>query len=756
MFANVILPLPLTGVLTYAVPDELSATLRRGMRVLVPLGKTKHYIGVVDALTDKAPEGCAVKPIIGAAERKPSVTDTQLRLWHWIAEYYMAPVGEACNAALPQGLKSGEGVKPKTETCLALPDGMRDEQAQHMALNALGRSRGQYNAMCAALELLATGERSVEAVPRDELVVASHQPLTAINALVKKGFLKRVERPVSRLNRGGDYHPELIKPLSAAQLKAKDDIIDQWAGRDTVLLHGVTSSGKTEIYIHLIRREIEERHRQVLYLLPEIALTVQLMERLRRVFGDRLGIYHSGYSDAERVEVWQRQLSDKPYDVILGARSAVLLPMRSLGLVIVDEEHEQSFKQQDPAPRYHARSVAAYLARLTGAKMLLGSATPSLETWRNAKGGPDGSAVKYGYVRLGERYSGVEPPEIRVVDTADLRHRKMMSGVFSPELLRETRAALDRHEQAILFLNRRGYAPTVSCRQCGWSPRCTDCDVSLTLHRTTNAMVCHYCGRVYAIPPRCPACESADLTSRGWGTEQVETAVCELFPDARVARMDYDTTRSRTAYADIIADFAAHRTDILIGTQMVSKGLDFADVSVVGILNADAMLGQPDFRAHENAWAMISQVSGRAGRRGRRGLVILQTSQPDLPIIRQTAEGLWQQVYSDIADERLACRYPPYTRLVSIYLKHRDAATADHAAADFATALRRLFGSRLLGPTSPVVARVKGMNIRKMMLKLELTIDLPRVRTCLHQERARLLADKRYAAATVYFDVDPV
>ena len=515
-----------------------------------------------------------------------------------------------------------------------------------------------------------------------------------------------------------------------------------------VLLRGVTSSGKTEIYIHLIKQALE-RHEQVLYLLPEIALTVQIRQRLQKVFGDRLGIYHSKYSDAERVEIWKKQLSDSPYDVILGARSAVLLPFSKLGLVIIDEEHETSFKQQDPAPRYHARSVAIMLAHQHGAKTLLGSATPSAESWHNAETG------KYGLVELDERYKGIEMPEIKVVDVKDMQRRKMMYGPISPLLLETMKKALDNGEQVILFQNRRGFAPMVECRTCGWVPKCDNCDVSLTFHKNMNMLTCHYCGFTYSVPKKCPNCEGEDLRPYGYGTEKIEEKIMELFPNVPVARMDLDTTRSRNAYERIINDFSAGRTKILIGTQMVSKGLDFDHVRVVGILNADSMLNVPDFRAYEHAFTMMSQVAGRAGRKGDRGLVILQTKDVEQPIIEQVVTNNWRAFYSQLMAERRLFHYPPFYRLIYVYLKHKDDDRVNTAAIEMGGRLRQWLGARVLGPDKPAVSKVRTFFIRKIMLKLEPGIDMKRVRQCLLLAQRQMEQDKRYSSLQIYYDVDP-
>ena len=488
----------------------------------------------------------------------------------------------------------------------------------------------------------------------------------------------------------------------------------------------------------------------MLYLLPEIALTVQIMERLHRVFGDRLGIYHSKYSDAERVEIWQKQLSDHPYDVILGARSAVFLPFKNLGLVIIDEEHETSFKQQDPAPRYHARSAAIVLAKMYGAKTLLGTATPSMESYYNAQQG------KYGLVELKTRYKGIQLPEIQVVDVKDLRRRKMMSGPFSPQLLAAVREALKNGQQAILFQNRRGFAPMVECKVCGWVPKCKNCDVSLTLHKSINLLTCHYCGYTYPVPTECPNCGSTEIMGRGFGTEKIEDQIAEIFPEAKIARMDLDTTRTRNAYERLIADFSEGRTNLLIGTQMVSKGLDFDKVSVVGILNADSMLNYPDFRAYEHAFMMMAQVSGRAGRKGKRGLVILQTKNPTLPVIGQVVHNDYEGLYQGILEERRTFHYPPFFHLINVYVKHKYDKVCEQAGYELSKTLRSWFGERVLGPDKPAVARVKTMNIRKIVIKLENGIDQQKVREYLKFAQQQMGKDPRYGALQIYYDVDPL
>ena len=748
MFTDIILPLPLDGVFTYSVPQSLEGQVIRGVRVLVPLGRNKTYVGIISEVHDKKPEGYQTKDILQVLDSCPILLDAQLHLWQWIADYYMAPIGEVFKAAFPAGLKAEDGYRPRTETYIELSQKFRNEAAIHVALNMLQRASKQLTAFIDYLALSGWDKNEPQEITRDELLNQGHS-LPTLTALVKRGLLQTYEREVGRLNLGGEPCFEKIKPLSQVQQDAFNKIQFSFLKKNVTLLHGVTSSGKTEIYIHLIRQTLEQK-KQVLYLLPEIALTVQMMERLQRVFGNRLGIYHSKYSDAERVEIWQKQLSTHPYDVILGARSAVFLPFQDLGLIIVDEEHEISYKQQDPMPRYHARSAAIMLAQMFGAKTLLGTATPSLETYHNAKTG------KFGIVELFQRYQGIELPEIQIVDIKDLQHRKMMNGPFSPILLSKVREALERGEQVILFQNRRGYAPVVECKQCGWVPHCQHCDVSLTFHRHLNQLSCHYCGYTYQVPTECPNCGCIHLQTRGYGTEKIEAEVHDIFPEARIARMDLDTTRSRQAYERIIGDFSSGRTNLLIGTQMISKGLDFDKVSVVGILNADSMLNYPDFRAYEHAFMMMSQVGGRAGRRGKRGLVILQTKSPDLPLIQQVVHNDYAAFYRLLIAERQQFKYPPFYRLIYVFLKHRDDRTVETASIEMVSRLRQWFGARALGPDKPSVSKVKSLSIRKLVLKFEPGINMSEVRKYLALAQQQMLQDKRYSSLQIYFDVDPL
>ena len=795
-YVDVILPLPLEGVFTYSVPSCLQGQVCKGVRVVVPLGKSKTYTGIILRVHDIQP-AFEVRDIREILDDKPVLLPQQFALWEWIADYYMSPIGEVYKAALPAAMKQEDGYKPKTELCVALSEEYRNERALLIAKDMLKRSPKQLELLTGFLSMIMDeGDDDnyyQRSVTRDELFNTSHCSSANLKSLIDRKILYSFTREVRRINDGGDPMPERIKELSAVQQEAYNKLLLQMMRHKVVLLHGVTSSGKTEIYIHLIQKAVNEK-KQVLYLLPEIALTVQITERLKRVFGNRLGIYHSKYSDAERAEIWQRQLSANPYDVILGVRSACFLPFQRLGLIIVDEEHEVSFKQQDPAPRYHARSVAIMMSQFAkeDVKVVLGTATPSLESYYNAHTG------KYGLVSLTQRYQGIELPEIQVVDIRDLQRRKMMNGPFSPDLLVAVRNALSAGEQVILFQNRRGFAPMVECRVCGWVPKCKNCDVPLTLHKSSNMLTCHYCGQTYVIPGMCPNCESRELKGKGFGTEKIEDQIAAIFPEARVARMDLDTTRTRSAYERIINDFSSGRTNLLIGTQMVSKGLDFDKVSVVGILNADTMLNYPDFRAYEHAFMMMAQVSGRAGRKGRRGRVILQTKTPDLPVIRQVISNDFGAFYSQLLEERRDFHYPPFYRLINVYMKHRHESVVNSAGLELGSRLREVFGNRVLGPDKPAVARVKALHIRKIVLKLENGIDQKQVRLYLRQIQSQLLkdsrqgresdktlsngqppqtadsrlwresdktlsngqppqtADQRYAALQIYYDVDPL
>lgn len=647
--------------------------------------------------------------------------------------------------------------KPRTVNIVRLTTEFFSEERLDKLFEELRKAQRQQDLLLRYLELskakaALTLKNPQLLVEVEKQVLMENQSEAAFRGLRDRGVLEVCEKQISRLNPvsvSSSFSHFLNFSFSDAQQLAYEEIQESFKEHDTCLLHGVTSSGKTEIYIRLIEEQLKQG-RQVLYMLPEIVLTAQLVERLKRVFGERLGVYHSKYPDAERVEVWQKQLSDAPYDIIVGVRSSVFLPFQRLGLIIVDEEHESSFKQQEPAPRYHARNVALVLAHNAGAKTLLGTATPSLESYYNAQMG------RYAMVTLAERFGQVKLPRIEVVDLRDRRHRKEMVGPFSTDLIRAMREALERREQIILFQNRRGYAPQLECNTCGWVPRCTKCDVALTMHRDTRKMTCHYCGSTYEIPDRCPNCQGQELMTMGYGTERIEDDIQRIFPNARVGRMDLDTTRSRTAYENLLADFQRGRTDILVGTQMVTKGLDFERVSVVGILNADTMLNMPDFRSYERSFQMLSQVAGRAGRRNRQGLVILQTKSPDLPVVQQVIINDYEGLYRDQMEEREAFNYPPYSRLVNIIIKHRDANTVVRMSMEMANLLRRVFGNRVLGPDTPAISRIQLMYIRRLVLKIEATASMAEARKRLRQLQQYLLQLPQYRSAQIVYDVDPV
>ena len=816
-YVDVIVPLPVMGQFTYAVPEELEGKVEWGCRVIVPFGAKKYYTGIV-IRTDTTPSGeYETKEVSEVLDTHPILLKHQFAFWKWMADYYLCTWGDVYNAAVPSGMKIesetrvegnpdfeasaplsekeqkvldllGQGkaqdiarlekesrirnllpvikslldkeavrikeelkqnYKPRTEARVRLTERMRNERNLHIQLDLLSRAKKQQAVLMKYLELSHWEEgKEPEEVSRTRLLEAAQTASSVLNGLVEKGILEIYLHETGRLCTD-DAGTTQVNTLSQAQQTALNTILHSFAQKNVCLLHGVTASGKTEIYIHLIS-QVLEAGKQVLYLLPEIALTTQITERLRRVFGNRLGIYHSKFPDAERVEIWQKQLSDSPYDVILGVRSSIFLPFQKLGLVIIDEEHETSYKQQDPAPRYHARNAAIMLASIFGAKTLLGTATPSIETYYNARQG------KYGLVELNERHRQIQLPHIELVDIKELGRKKRMNGQFSPLLLQKIKEALESKEQVILFQNRRGFAPMIECRTCGWVPKCRNCDVSLTYHKRLNQLTCHYCGYTYQVPAVCPACEGTELVNRGFGTEKIEDDIRQLFPEARVVRMDLDTTRSRTAYEKIISDFEEGRTDILIGTQMVSKGLDFDRVSVVGILNADSMLNYPDFRSHERAFQLMAQVAGRAGRRNRQGLVVLQTKSPDLPLIRQVLDNNYRELYEDQLTERRLFRYPPFYRLIYVYLKHRKEEVAEQAAAQMAIYLRNGLGDRVLGPDKPPVARIQALFIRKIMVKVEQEASLQKIRLYLTEVQRAIVADERFRTVNVYYDADPM
>ena len=763
MFADCIVPLPLEGVFTYNVPAHLSQKVQVGCRVNVPFGQKKQYAALVTRVHDEQPS-YQTKDILAVLDEERMLLPNQLKLWQWVAEYYMCTLGEVYKAAIPSGLKEKDGVvryRPRTVDCVRLAGECFDAYKLNSSLASMKSAPKQQLLMIRYIELagvnaaLTVGNPNIlKEITREELLKAVGCSPSILKAVCERGLLEEYEKTIGRIPTAYIPAELVLQPLSEAQQTAADQVREVWKSKDVCLLHGVTSSGKTEIYIHLIN-EMLAQGKQVLYMLPEIVLTSQLTDRLRKVFGDRLGVYHSRYTDAERVEVYRKQISDTPYEIIVGVRSSVLLPFHNLGMVIIDEEHETSFKQAEPAPRYHARNVALVMARMAGARTLLGTATPSLETYSNAVAG------KYGYVSLTTRYGNVCMPEIEVVDIAELKRKKLMNGPFSPVLLREIREALERREQVILFQNRRGFAPVVECHVCGWTPQCPHCDVSLTFHKRTNQLTCHYCGFSTPVPQHCPQCDADRLTGKGYGTERIEDVLANIFPEAKVARMDLDTTRSRSAYEGIIKGFQRGDTDILIGTQMVTKGLDFRKVSVVGILNASTMLNQPDFRSYERAYQMMTQVAGRAGRSAgnatqtvRPGRVILQVHDAKQPTVMQVVRGDYEAMFRTQMEERQMFSYPPVCRLIYVYMKHKDETVLEHLAEEMAGLLRQVFGQRVLGPDMPPIARVQAMYIRKVCLKLELTANMAEARRRLHEIQRYMTGRPEYKSAVVYYDVD--
>ena len=649
-----------------------------------------------------------------------------------------------------------ESFRARTETYVRLPESVVVEDKIDALFDGLRKGGKPYALLLAYTDLARSAAalrlrnpKLLAEVSRSQLLQRVEGGDAALRALIEKGYLESYSVEVGRLKTCAATETLGMRPLNDHQQRALEQIKTSFEQHDITLLHGVTSSGKTEVYMKLIEETLAQG-KQVLYMLPEIALTTQITTRLGRVFGDKMGVYHSKFPDAERVELWQRQLTDKAFPLILGVRSSLFLPFQNLGLIIVDEEHETSYKQQDPAPRYHARDAALVLAKQLGAKVLLGTATPSLESFYKAR------QKRYGFVEMRERFGGVELPEIIVEDVKELKRKKMMKTPFSPRLKEEIQAALERKEQAILFLNRRGYSPVLDCHHCGWTPKCTQCDVSLTFHQREQRLVCHYCGKSYDVPRSCPNCHEADLRDIGYGTEKIQAAIEAVFPTARTARMDLDTTRSRAAYEQIIRKFQQGETDILIGTQMLTKGLDFDRVSVVGIINADQLTNMPDFRAHERAFQMLSQVAGRAGRRGKQGKVVMQTRQVEHPLTQQVVTNDYFGMYAEQMQERQLFRYPPFYRVIHIFLKHRDDRTVEAASAYLASLLRPHFPTDLLGPERPLVAKVQMQYIRKFMLKVAPNLQPASIRATLRAARNVVAEHPEFKGLTIYYDVDPL
>lgn len=820
-YAEVLLPLPLTGFFTYKVPDMMAEAIRPGCRVVVPFGRTKFYTGIVAGLTPRRPEGFETKEISQLLDSEPVVRHPQMKFWEWIADYYLCSQGEVFRAAVPAGLKlESETVvevnpdfeedpgdrlgerdllvmnavrrvpKKATLAAVARETGFRntsasvarlverdalmvsenlveryktrkiemvemaiergDSAALHAAFDSVKGAPKQEKALLTLIELsgfMRQGSDLCE-VTRADLLDRSGVTSPIIIALENKGIVRRRKKEVSRFAQVSKATMPMPE-LTDAQREVRDAIIKSWGEKDITLLHGVTSSGKTEVYISLIDRMLRSG-RQVLYLVPEIALTTQLTTRLQRVFGPKVIIYHSRFSDSERVELWHRLLSTHEPLVVLGARSALFMPFASLGLIIVDEEHESSFKQQDPAPRYNARDAAMVLAGMHGAKTLLGSATPAVDTYYKALTG------RFGLVSLTERYGGSELPRVEIVDMAKARKKREVSGAFSLQLRRLINDAASADRQTILFLNRRGFAPMARCKMCGYVPKCENCDVSLTYHHGIDRLVCHYCGTPYDLPRVCPACREPGLEIIGYGTERIEEEIAASFPDIPVARLDRDTTRNKDDYERIIDEFSAGKDKMLVGTQMVTKGLDFGRVSVVGVINADATINQPDFRSAERAFNMLEQVAGRAGRRGDDGVVAIQTYTPSHPLFGFLVSHDYVGFYNHEIEERRLYNYPPFTRIINIYLKHREQGRLHVLAGAYGRRLRELFGNRVFGPEEPHVARIKQMHIMRIMIKIETEASMKKVKHILRETYLEMDAARALNGAQVYYDVDPM
>jgi primosomal protein N' (replication factor Y) (superfamily II helicase) len=757
-FAEVLLPVPFEGTFTYLVPENLIESIEVGRLVIVPFGAKKFYSGIVIELHDREQESIRIKKIVSSPGSGPIVCKVHLDFWKWIASYYMCTFGEVMKAALPSGFRlESENIEDlvafrvKKITYVRLtPFYVEDHEKLHIAIEKTKRAKKQLDMLIAFTELsgIFNSADSYTEVSKMDLVDKSGSSSEILKSLCNKQILECYEKEVEN-EPIFSVKTEKAACLNHSQSLALDSIKKNFETHAVCLLHGYTSSGKTEIYTHLIDECIASG-KQALFLVPEIALTTQLSDRLRKVFGSNLGVYHSGLSDNERLKVWSHVPGEDGLKVILGARSSVFLPFHSLGLVIVDEEHESSFKQQDPAPRYNARNAALVLASFFKAKTLLGTATPSIESYANCLMG------KSGLTELFSRYMDTELPDVKIVNVKELKHKKRMKSIFSPLLEEKIDESLKSGGQAILFQNRRGYAPVMQCRNCGWIPKCERCDVSLTYHKSRNKICCHYCGFEIPVPEHCPACGEQAVVTSGFGTEQIEDEIKKLFPLAKTVRMDSDTTRTRHSFEKIIDDFEAGDTDILIGTQMVSKGLDFNNVKVAGIVNADQMLNFPDFRAHERAFQLMSQVSGRAGRSGQRGVVVIQTSQPENPVIGNVVSNDYISFFNGETYMRQMFGYPPYTRLINILLKHRDVFVVRKAALEFAKLAWPYFNDKLLGPDHPPVSRINRLYIQSLLLKINLSASASGAKDILFQIRDKVKQIPEFKSVQFVFDVDPV
>ena len=748
-YADIVLPLAQPAY-TFAVPEGMA--VREGQAVAVQFGPRKFYTGIVWRLHDRRPDFPRIKSIQRILYDSPLLSAAQRSLWEWIASYYLCSVGEVMRVALPRLMKpsgdteeefSEEEFRPRTECYVSLARELWDETTFHETSERLERrAPKQYEALLESAaagdgERIATGEIARRLLRADYGV---------LRTLERKGLIVATEHERTVEYGGPAFR---LPELTPHQRRALDALREQFAGgKSTALLQGITGSGKTEIYIHLIAETLS-RGGDVLLLVPEIALTAQLIERMERIFGSRVTAYHSKLTNRRRTETYLRLSRSSGGEFVVGVRSSIFLPLKHLQLVVVDEEHDASYKQTDPAPRYNARDCAVVLARLTGGRTLLGSATPSLETWSNAATG------KYGRAELTERYGAARLPAVYVSDTLRAARRGERHAHFNKLLLDKIGETLDRGEQVMLFQNRRGFSPYVECTECGWTARCPNCNVTLTYHKSGRKLVCHYCGHTEDVPAKCPSCRVTDVVPMGFGTEKIEEEIAAIFPEARVARLDRDSVTSESAFNAIIADFAAHRTDILVGTQMITKGFDFAGVSLVGILNADNLLNNPDFRAAERAFQLMMQVAGRAGRRDDGGEVVIQTGDPGNPVIRQVAAGDYEGMVRMQLADRQAFFYPPYARLTSLTLRHRDPTTLRNGILALATSLRTRFGRRVLGPMTPPVDRIRGEYLAGLLLKIESGASSARARELLLSELKRFSENPAWKAITVVVDVDP-
>jgi len=750
LFADIILPLAVRGKFTYLIPDEIAEDVKPGVMVTVQFGRRNLYSGIVYRLHDSKPEIKNIKPIISIYDKNPFINESQLRLWLWISEYYLCSEGEVMKAALPSEI-SLNNYKPRFETFICLSRKYTETDLNEI-LDKLKKAPRQQDILSAYIRLTEYGDTGSEIKPVNKSVLLSeaHSSPGILDALIDKGILLSASQSVSRIP-VTDSYKEPIKKLSEAQSVAFESIKKQFIEKDIVLLHGVTSSGKTEIYIHLIEEQLK-KGKQVLYMLPEIALTTQIILRLKKHFGDVTGVYHSRFSDPEKVEIWKKVAENDPlnsYRLILGVRSSLFLPFSDLGLIIIDEEHDGSYKQHDPAPRYHARDSAIMLASMHNAKTILGSASPSIESYNNAING------KYGLTELNERFGLIKLPSIILANTREAYRKKLMVSHFTPELLQSMDDALAKEEQIILFQNRRGFSPYIECSECGWIPVCFQCAVNLTYHKGISKLVCHYCGYTTDMPSKCGNCNSTGMVTRGFGTEKIEDEIKIVFPAARVARMDQDTTRNKNSFKKIIKAFEDRRIDILIGTQMISKGLDFENLTVVGILNADNLLNYPDFRAHERSFQLMEQVSGRAGRRQKQGKVVIQTSDPSNKIIRLVLRHDYINMFKMQAGERMTFNYPPFSRMVKISIRHRDRAQLNFYSDILGRDLKEIFGKRVLGPESPVISQVQLWYIKTILIKIEREKPPAKAKQLIIEAIERLEKEKGASSLKIAIDVDP-